>query len=371
MQFEDISKVCIIGGGPAGLAAAIAISQVGYRATVIDHAVPPIEKACGEGLMPDSVYALSRLGVTVPFDAGFRFRGIRFSAAHSTVAADFPDGPGIGVRRAVLHELLLQRARELGVDCLWGVRHVELTGKQVTMGECALTPDFIVGADGENSATRRRMGLHQVARERRRYAYRRHYRIPPWSPYMELHWGPGCQIYITPVAQDEICVVSMSRSPKVRLDDALTHFPLLRERLADAEPGSRERGALTISRRFRRVSKDGVALVGDASGSVDAITGEGLCLSFNQALSLAAALRSGKLNDYETEHKALIRRPHMMGALMLTLDKSTAFQKRALASLAMHPKLFESLLAVHVRARSFSDLFSWQLLHFCRTFLEA
>ncbi|HWF46029.1 MAG TPA: FAD-dependent monooxygenase, partial [Bryobacteraceae bacterium] len=358
MGVEPISEVCVIGGGPAGLAAAIAIGEIGCRTTVIDHAVPPIEKACGEGLMPDSVAALSRLGVTIPFDAGFRFQGIRFSDGQSSIAADFPNGPGIGVRRAILHDLLLQRAQELKVDCVWGVKQMHVNGPRVTVDGCTLRPDFIVGADGQNSLTRRRLGLHRIVREHNRYAYRRHYRIVPWSPYMELHWGPRCQIYITPVAPDEICVVSMAWSPKVRLDDALAHFPVLRERLADSEPISRERGALTTSRGLRRVCKDGVALIGDASGSVDAITGEGLCLSFNQALSLAAALRSGNLRDYETEHRLLSRRPQTMAALMLTLDRSRSLQKRALASLAVHPKLFASLLAVHVGGRSFADLFS-------------
>lgn len=371
MESVHISRVCVIGGGPAGLAAAIAIGQSGGQATVIDNAAPPIEKACGEGLMPDSVAALARLGVTVPFDVGFRFRGIRFSDAHSSVAADFPNGFGIGVKRAVLHNLLLERAREVGVDCIWGAKQVQLADGQVSIGGCAVHSDFVVCADGQNSLSRRKIGLHQVLRERRRYAFRRHYRIAPWSPYMELHWGPKCQIYVTPVAHDEICVVSMARSPKVRLDDALAHFPSLRAHLADAGPSSREKGALTISRRLRRVSKDRIALVGDASGSVDAITGEGLCLSFKQALSFASALKSGNLKDYETSHRLLSRRPQMMATLMLTLDRSKSVQKRALASLAAHPKIFASLLGVHVGGQSVADLLSWQLLSFCRTFLEA
>lgn len=371
MRAERFSKVCIIGGGPAGLAAAIAIGQSGNQATVIDHAVPPIEKACGEGLMPDSLSALSRLGVTVPFGMGFQFRGIRFSDAHSSVTADFPSGVGTGIRRVALHGLLMERAQELGVDFHWGAKHIHVTGTQVTVDGCTINSDFLIGADGQNSPTRRRLGLQQVSGERRRYAFRRHYRIAPWSSHMELHWGPKCQIYITPVGQDEICVVSMSRNPKLRLDDALAHFPSVREHLIDTETASRERGALTVSRKLRRVCQNGGALIGDASGSVDAITGEGLCLAFSQALSLASAIKSGNLKNYEAEHRSLSRRPRLMASLMLTLDRNRSFQKRALASLAAHPQLFSSLVGVHVGGQSFCDLFSWQLLDFCRTFLEA
>jgi flavin-dependent dehydrogenase len=366
-----MKEVCIVGGGPAGLAVAIAVSQSGCRATVVDHALPPIDKACGEGLMPDSIAVLERLGVTVPPDVGFRFRGIRFSDARSVVAADFPNGAGIGIRRLALHRLLLARAEELGVTCLWDAKNVQHTGQKVMVDGRTIRSDFLVAADGQNSLTRRVRGLHGIVREHRRYAFRRHYRIAPWSPYMELHWGPQCQIYVTPIDHDEICVVSMARSPKLRLSDALVHFPALQEQLKGAGPTSREMGALSISRKLRRVCLNDLALVGDASGSVDAITGEGLCLSFKQALSLAQALASGNLNDYRSEHAALRRRPQAMAALMLTLDKSPTFQRKALAALALCPKVFASLLAVHVGTGSFSDLFSQQLLRLCLAFLEA
>ena len=56
---------------------------------------------------------------------------------------------------------------------------------------------------------------------------------------------------------------------------------------------------------------------------------------------------------------------------MLTLDKHLSFQRKALAGLAFCPKVFASLLAVHVGEGSFSDLFSWQLFDFCRAFLES
>src|SRR6201999_3423768 len=59
------TDVFVIGGGPAGLAAGIAARKKGFRVVVADGAQWPIEKACGEGLMPDSVAALRELGVSV------------------------------------------------------------------------------------------------------------------------------------------------------------------------------------------------------------------------------------------------------------------------------------------------------------------
>jgi flavin-dependent dehydrogenase len=118
---------------------------------------------------------------------------------------------------------------------------------------------------------------------------------------MEIHWGDGCQLYITPVGASEVCVVLISRNPRLRLDDALPQFPEVLRRLRGA--GDRralpERGAVSASRRLKSVSRGNVALVGDASGSVDAITGEGLCLLFQHALSLADALAAGDLALYQ------------------------------------------------------------------------
>jgi 2-polyprenyl-6-methoxyphenol hydroxylase-like FAD-dependent oxidoreductase len=59
------TDVLVVSGGPAGLATALAVRRKRLRAVVVDSAAPPIDKACGEGLMPDSVAALSALGVGI------------------------------------------------------------------------------------------------------------------------------------------------------------------------------------------------------------------------------------------------------------------------------------------------------------------
>ncbi len=338
---------------------------------VFDRAIPPIDKACGEGLMPDSIEVMGRLGISIPAETGSRFRGIRFTDGQSSVTADFPSGMGVGLRRTALHSLLVRRAEELGIKLAWGARDVRLASGGVSIGGQCLRSKLIVAADGQNSLLRRQAGLHDATAEQRRYGFRQHYRIAPWSPYMELHWGPNCQVYITPVAADEVCVASISRDPAMRLDSALTFFPELRSRLSGALTASSERGALSVSRVLRRVYKDNLVLLGDASGSVDAITGEGMCVAFKQSLELAGAAHAGDLSRYQLRHTRLGRRPRAMSALMLLLDRRPSFQRRALSSLARHPSVFASLLAIHVGEQPFSGLLSWDLWQFCRAFLTA
>jgi menaquinone-9 beta-reductase len=113
------TEVFIIGGGPVGLAAAIAIREKGFEVTVADGVMPPIDKACGEGLMPDALAALTQLGVSIQESDGRAFRGVRFIEGQTSVVANFPKGQGIGVRRTVLHEKVVKRARACGVSLLW------------------------------------------------------------------------------------------------------------------------------------------------------------------------------------------------------------------------------------------------------------
>lgn len=364
-------RVCVVGGGPAGLAAALALAGVGSKITVVDCAIPPIDKSCGEGLLPDSIAALRQLGIELPPDLGFPLEGIRFSDGRSSCCAKFPNGKGRGVRRTALHELLVSHAEKQQVSLVWGAKHVRLHGRGILLNDRLVPADLIVGADGQNSRVRAQARLSHAVKERRRYGFRRHYRIAPWSSCVELHWGPNCQIYVTPVAAEELCVALISRDSGLRLDGALRSFPELRNRLAAATPVSSEMGAVTVSRKLRRVHTQRVALVGDASGSVDAITGQGMCLGFEQAIALGAVLRQGRLDEYEAEHRDLMKRPQRMASVLLMLARYSGFERRALAGLARRRELFESLVAIHVGASPLKDLCSRGLLDFGIGFLGA
>jgi len=330
----------IIGGGPAGLATAIAARRKGFRVTVADVTVPPADKACGEGLMPDGLAALAGLGVRIPRAEGFPFAGIRFLEGATSVTGSFPASAALGVRRTTLHRILLEHAEAAGVDFRWGSA-VDLD---------SIRARWIIGADGENSLVRKWAGLDRFVRDWRRFGFRRHYGIEPWTDRMELHWADRCQVYVTPVSADSVCVAALSRDSQVRLDDALRNFPTLARRLRSDAILTAERGAVSSSRKLEAVARGRVALVGDASGSVDAITGEGLCLAFRQAVALADSLESGDLALYQQRHRSIARSADWMGRLLLMLADHGRSRRAAFSFLAANPKIFSKVLAVHVGA---------------------
>jgi flavin-dependent dehydrogenase len=342
------TDVLVLGGGPAGLAASIAAASRGFSVMVVDAARPPIDKACGEGLMPDSQAAAKRLGITFPLDSCHPFRGILFNDSGSAVESNFPAGTGLGFRRTALHSVLAAHAAAAGVEFNWGHSFSSLADGAVRIGDDLVRARWIVGADGSSSRIRAWAQLDKIRRETRRFGFRQHFRVAPWSDLMEIHWGNGCQFYLTPVAADEICVVLMSRDPHLRLRQALRQFPELEQRLPGHLAITAERGSTAGLRLLNRVTRGNIALVGDASGSVDAITGEGLCLAFQQSEALADALVNGNLNGYAGVHRSLMRRPAMMGGLMLILDRWPALRRRVIPAMSRKPEVFRNLLALHV-----------------------
>ena len=343
-------------------------AEKGLRVTVADGGHPPIDKACGEGLLPETLEALDNLGVRLTEADGFALRGIRFLGDNVETSAAFPGGQGIGLRRRVLHQKLVERAQAVGVTLRWNSPATGIAGKRVQLGGGSVEADWIVGADGLHSRVRHWAGLNAGPKPESRYAFRRHYRVRPWSTLMEVHWGERVQAYVTPVSGEEVCVVLISRKRGLRMDSLTREFPGLAEKLREAQPASVERGAITTMRRLRRVTSGAVALIGDASGSVDAITGEGLCLNFHQARALAEALVDGDLEKHERAHRRLGIRPTFMGRALLMLDGRSAPRRRVMRALAADPKVFAGLLAIHVGAGNNKELaraslrLGWRLL---------
>lgn len=362
------AEVLVIGGGPAGLAAAIALRQNGMDVTLADGARPPIDKACGEGLMPQTLLSLDELGVELGSAEGMRFKGLRFIDGGATVEAKFPAKGGLGVRRTVLHRKLVERAQELGVSLLWNTPVARLCSGGAVVGGKTMKARWIVGADGIRSRVRRWIGLESVSQRHVRFAHRRHYRVKPWTEFVEVYWCRKVQIYVTPLGNDEICVVLISRELGARLEDALREHPELASRLTGAEISSTPRGAITAMYSLERVYRKNVALTGDASGGVDAITGEGLGLSFRQAIALSGALKTGELERYQIARRRLARRPLLMSRVLLFLDRNPQLRKGVFRTFDRDPALFARLLAMHAGENSLSEIaaatarLGWQFL---------
>jgi flavin-dependent dehydrogenase len=152
------------------------------------------------------------------------------------------------------------------------------------------------------------------------------------------------------VGPEEVCVALITRERGVRLEDAFHGFPQIMKHLGGAAPTTRQQGAISITQSLPTVYRGSRVLVGEASGSVDAITGDGLSMAFQHAQALAAALKEGELSHYQRAHRRIARLPRRMARLMLLMDGNQWIRGRALRALAAEPTLFSRMLAVHTGA---------------------
>ncbi len=314
----------------------------------VDARKPPIDKACGEGLLPEAVASLRRIGVPLDSSFAYPFAGIQFSDRDSTASAKISQGQGFGLRRTLLQRLLIDRAEEVGVVFQWGEPVTGFEPGGVRAQGRFFGCRWLVGADGQKSAVRKWAGLSPRRPFRSRFGFRRHYSITPWTKFVEVHWGERCQIIITPTGAQEICISLMTSDPQHRVDRVLDQFPEVAKRLRGVPPASTEIGAITALGRARAVTRGNVALVGDASCTVDGVSGQGLSLAFQEAILLADAFTREDLGYYETAHRRITKMPMRIARLMLLMNRSSWLRRKTLRLFANNPHLFSKMIAIHM-----------------------
>jgi flavin-dependent dehydrogenase len=295
--------VMIVGGGPIGLVAAIEARLAGLRVILLEQREGAIDKACGEGLMPGALPILARLGVD---PVGMPIMGITYNQGTRSVTHRFEGSPGRGVRRVALHSALARRAEELGVQRM--TTKVEgLTRRADEVSVAGITARYLLACDGLHSSLARLTGLALPApRRRRRYGIRQHYALAPWGDTVEIHYGRRAEIYVTPIAEAEVGI-AMLGAQHTDFDDAIADIPELAARLSGVPTASGRRGAGPFRQRTRARTAGRVLLVGDASGYVDAITGEGLRLGFAQGAAAIGAVLADDPRGYEREWTSITR----------------------------------------------------------------
>ena len=367
VKLDPTYDVVVVGGGPAGLAAAIVAAERGVRVLVVEQRSFPADKACGEGLLPPAVRVLERLGVLAEIAPAERraFTAIRFVQEDGTRATlPLPGNGGIGVRRTVLVAAMLRRAARLGVTLVdrTPVRSVERSrqGAVVSTMHDAIRAELVIAADGLHSPLRRAAGLQAPPSGQGRFALRQHFAIQPWSSCVEVYVDDLGEAVVTPVSENAINVNFVWEPDSVdhpTLAKLSQRFPALRARLESAESISTIRGAGPMARRATRRSADRMILIGDAAGFIDSIAADGLSMAFSSALVLGEALpavlaagaTAASLAPYERAARGLFRNYQVVTSGLLWIARHARLRRHLIHFLARHQAVGDVMMSGAMR----------------------
>ncbi len=192
-----------------------------------------------------------------------------------------------------------------------------------------------------------------------RYGVRQHFAVPPWSDYVEVHWSPHAEAYVTPVDENTVGVAllfgekfrqQMSQHGNASELEAgnfhkraLNHFPFLRERCL--EPASRTQGAGPFKTLVSQHVVGRVLLIGDAAGYLDPMTGEGIRLGFVTAQAAVNTIMAEQPATYEKQWRRITRRYIWATTALLLLRQSERLRQLIIPTLQTSPWLFDKMLA--------------------------
>jgi geranylgeranyl reductase family protein len=371
-----VPEVVVVGGGPAGSAAAVFLRQAGHEVVLLDEARFPRDKVCGEGVSPEAWRLLGRMGAaeSVRSLRPHALRGMTLTSPDGTTFSGRYTGarePGFAVRRWCLDRALIECARAAGVEVREGVRahDVDVRGGVVSgviadsgAGPERLPARLVVAADGRRSVVARKLGLLHGHRTLRKFAVRAYWRgVDGLTDHGEMHVVRGGYCGIAPLGDGQANVTFVLDRPEMRASGGdlegfyrrvLRRWPRIVERLARAETTGPARAIGPLALEARRVSVPGAVLVGDAAGFYDPFTGEGVTLALRGA-ELAAevarrVLSSGgtDLREYDRLRDEATRDKFRLNRLLQHVVAWPALADAVASRLARRPDLADRLVGI-------------------------
>ena len=339
----------IIGGGPAGAAAAIILARGGRTPTVIERSAVPVDVLCGGFLSWTTLRLLHELDVDAIAFGAHPVRKLRIFAGERTAAINLP-APAAGLSRRRLDEALLARAAQAGAIIERGImaRVYESGTVQLTDGT-GRAREHLILATGKHDlrGAARPVPVHNPALGLR-WRFAASERLAgALGDAMELHLFPGG--YAGLIMQEEgaanLCLavrhdafVEAGRNPDATLEALLEAGPHLAERLA-GETMDKAQAVANIPYGWRARGDAGALYrVGDQLGVIPSLAGEGVGLALATGMAAADAVLAGRTPAaYQAQTSRRIARPIAIARALWHLAEQPRLARRVIPMLDRHP----------------------------------
>ncbi|MEK7483879.1 MAG: FAD-dependent monooxygenase [Planctomycetota bacterium] len=288
--------VGIIGAGPAGSFCAYLLANAGFKVLLLEASAEIKRKICGEYLCPTGLELLRQQGFGEYLETHFLpIFGMKLvSPTYQFVKTYFPDfvsrsAQGISVPRDQFDTFLFEKAKQGGVHAKIGIRalrfHLDLFWNIQLSDQTSASCKILIGADGRRSIVAKHLNLHLPSSSKRvavhcfLQAKHKNERLG------EMHiFDDGSYIGINPVEEKRsnislVCDVDILK--KMGTVAKVLHFylnrsPLIRDSYEIPETDISFSTTFPITYRTRSAIGPQCALIGDASGFIDPLTGEGI-----------------------------------------------------------------------------------------------
>ncbi len=367
--------VAIVGGGPAGSAAAHFLASKGHSVVVCEKKAFPREKTCGDGLTPRAVKVLSEMGLADELQTWERVQGLRVHAAGKTMELPWPKledlcDYGLVKRRKELDQIVLDHAERAGAKVLYETQVTEPVFDNGVMA------GFIAKRDGhkeevaakwvicaEGAATKFARSLGRVRNEEypMGFAIRQYFTSPMehsgwFEAYLDVRSGPK-QLpgygWVFPVGDGTVnagvgLLSTYGGWRAINLHDLQTNFigqlPPEWEVNASTVCSKPRAGRLFMGSSVWPPHGPGFLLAGDAAGMINPCNGEGIAYGYETGRiggrHIHEALESGStpvLEDYTRELEETYGAYFRLGRRFVRLIGHPVLMEK-LVGMAMHSK---------------------------------
>ena len=375
--------VIVIGGGPAGCAAALGLNRLGYRVVLCDQAKFPRDKVCGEFISPAADPILKRLGVLDRIEtlSPKRLKGVAISSYEGEeVVIDYPQLPGMDARPTSLsvprYELdanFMEEVKQVGVEVREQHKVTEflfaegrvtgVRGWDESKTSFTLKAPLVIDAGGRNALSLKNMGLRKESAGNIKIAMAAHWQGAQIADdYCYMHVSHPGYTGISSVGRDRANVVLVVNHKAMRGEkpdkfylDAVMRNCHRRKILQDAECIESVRTIESVAFSVKPVTCGGLLLVGDAMGFIDPFTGEGIYLSLRSSeIAVEVVDKAFKksdwsnemLKDYEIRRRQEFDKKFLLSRIFQKLIYNRFFCDRVVRALRRRPELAETLVGV-------------------------